>query len=663
MSLPQQQLPPSSDAITGVSLSIYMDGQRFTICDENGRQSTEISIRDRIFLGRQDIAKDEPEPFHVVEAHGDRKLIIAPYQQREISRLSLEIQRDPESNRIGIRNIGTHDVNVSSHSGGHISHQQVRTFQINEFKGQPLRLVISHQIAIQLTAGETAVVTESRYALTQDHSALSQSVSDATNFLKSHRAGEGHHTPGNAAAADVERVLNAVSKVLEKAASSPDFYQSAVDNVCLLGNFDLCAYLALNKTANRWQCEATSMTSHDMTSGFDFDPHALEQIWRTKSTWTNVDSQPSGATGSENLVVVAPILSDNEVSGVIYASKQPTADGDHSVSDCDTKIVEVIRDCVAVGIERLDKEREAAQSQIRLAQFFPDALAERLQAKPELLDTREDNVTIMHLQVEGFHRICSRFGTRQLLQWSAELHDMLLKTVVQHHGVPLDTMEGHLSAVWGAPEEQLIHAEMSVRAAIDLCQKIDAMNESWNDRIPIDLQPFGISIGIHSGPSILGLKGSSTRFNWGPIGLTCEVSNCLHQAATQIDASFNSDSKAPSAGIFISAATQTAIPSDVLSRCLGWMKFANMSNPVQVFEVSPKPSPQWQELRDKFHAAYQSFENRDFPGARSLAEQILQDPQWRSDFQTQSLYNRIVSAMNHPQQTPPEHPVWVFDSI
>ncbi|MEW4455101.1 adenylate/guanylate cyclase domain-containing protein [Bremerella sp. JC817] len=644
-----------------ILLSIYVHGQRQPIFDDRlGKEVHEIKVRDRFVIGRQDVAKGEPGPFRTISFTDRRKLIITSYHQREVSRQLLEIAPDRGGAYLRVGNVGNHEVPVSPATEGRIAHKQVKTFVTQNLTQQPIRLMVGSNIALQLSTSRSNPEAEFNEP---PQGMLSQSVADVTRMLSQTRASEGAPTPDSPSSDDVQRILSAVSAVLEKAANSPDFYSSAAENVCKLGNFDSCSYLGLDQMANQWQCEVTWPAPHQEAEETPrFDSKALDFIWNNRQTWSTPTSLEEHT--DDHRVVVTPVLSRDSVVGALYASKKRQPISDQMLVDCEVKFVEVIRDCLAVGLERLRKEREVAKQQICLAQFFPPGIADRILNDPALLETREENISVLFCDIRGFSAISAELGALQTMKWLREVLGELSECVIRNDGVLLEYVGDELVAMWGAPDEQRNHADLACQAAVQMVGKLEALNESWADRIPAEMLPFGLTIGINTGDCVVGRKGTDFKYMWGPLGPTVNIASRVQGATKQFSPKPIDDdtpAKFTPPTILITEATRVALMYELPSRYLGSIRAINIPKPVRVHEIAANPSSNWPQLQSLYEAAYQQFTQQNFLEALNTLDLITREKEFHFDGPTKCLRDRALTLLQNPRQVASDHPVWMLD--
>jgi len=643
--------------------------------DRTGEASEQILLNGSLLLGRQDIAQGEPEPFRITSAGGADKLIITSYDQRDVSRKCLEILCDPNAGGVRIRNIGNHEVDVISHSGGHIAHEQVRGFSVDEIESQPLELMVANNVSVYLMVGKASSPrqgsTTPTMSISSPPSSLSQSVSDVEKLLKQQKTKHVYPTPRTGSrSAEFENVLTAVSQILEKPADTSEFFLCAAENVCRLGGFDECSYLGLNEAVNRWECQATwPDPPPGETSGPTFNGQALAEVWTTKTTWRGEGTSSGVSDPTSRQLVVSPILIDDKIIGALYAWKKYDPIHGDSVNNADVKLVEVIRDCLTAGFDRLGRERESAQQQVCLDQFFPPAIAHQIAKNPSLLETREANVSVLFCDILGFDAISSQIGSRQTFAWMREVLSELSESIARHDGVLLEYVGDGIVAMWGAPVDQPQHADMACRAATDMVNKLAKLNQAWSDRIPDEMLPFGLTIGINTGNCFVGNKGTDYKYMWGPLGPTVNLASKVHRAAKRFQPNAASNGAAPSYDgrtyhtpmILLTQETRERLSFDMRTRYLGLVQFANDYQPTKVHELATGSMPDWDNLREGYEEAYRAFEQQNFAETIRISTAICEVPQFAYDGPTECLRVRAHSILNNPQQIGAEHPAWRID--
>ena len=158
----------------------------------------------------------------------------------------------------------------------------------------------------------------------------------------------------------------------------------------------------------------------------------------------------------------------------------------------------------------------------------------------------------------------------------------MVEVVFRHHGTVDKFVGDMVMALFGAPLDDVDHAENAARAAVDMVRELGALNESWK----ADGRPaLDIGIGINSGDMIAGNIGSSAIMSYTVIGDNVNLGSRLE--------SLNKDYRTR---IIISDATRARLTGDYNFRPLGDVIVKGKTRAVSIFEiVVPSPIPSVQE--------------------------------------------------------------------
>jgi class 3 adenylate cyclase len=153
-----------------------------------------------------------------------------------------------------------------------------------------------------------------------------------------------------------------------------------------------------------------------------------------------------------------------------------------------------------------------------LRQFFTPRMADRLAQDPTLLDPRRREVTVLFCDVRKFSEHCKKLGDSGISRpfaWIRDVMATLTECVVTHHGEVIDFIGDELMAMWGAPDEQLDHAQRACQAALAMLNALPALQERWRDELGEQME---IGIGLDSGTVLVGNIGTTQRSKYGALG-------------------------------------------------------------------------------------------------------------------------------------------------
>lgn len=132
-------------------------------------------------------------------------------------------------------------------------------------------------------------------------------------------------------------------------------------------------------------------------------------------------------------------------------------------------------------------------------------------------------VTVLFSDIRGFTSLSERRTPEEIVGLLNRYFEMQVEVLFRHQGT-LDKFIGDaIMAFWGAPIAQANHAELAVRAALDMSKALDRFAADMALESPGT--KFDIGIGVHSGPAVVGFLGTSKRLDYTAIGDTVNLSS------------------------------------------------------------------------------------------------------------------------------------------
>jgi len=132
--------------------------------------------------------------------------------------------------------------------------------------------------------------------------------------------------------------------------------------------------------------------------------------------------------------------------------------------------------------------QEAQRSHQRLAavrQFFSPGLAEQLERAPDLLEGRNQEVTVLVSDLRGFSALAERMGPQEICRLIRDMMERLSNRIVECDGVIVDYAGDGILAMWNAPVAQENHALLACRAALAMQAEMPGLQAEWaEDRWP-----------------------------------------------------------------------------------------------------------------------------------------------------------------------------------
>jgi adenylate cyclase len=149
--------------------------------------------------------------------------------------------------------------------------------------------------------------------------------------------------------------------------------------------------------------------------------------------------------------------------------------------------------------------------------YVPPELVDEMVKQPEkyTMQATSRELTVMFCDMRGFTAMSEQMDPVQLQQLLNDVFSRLTRIIRSHRGTIDKYMGDCVMAFWGAPVEIPNHAELAVRAALEMEREVDAINESHRAH---GLPEIGIGIGINTGVMCVGDMGSDIRRSYTVIG-------------------------------------------------------------------------------------------------------------------------------------------------
>jgi adenylate cyclase len=169
---------------------------------------------------------------------------------------------------------------------------------------------------------------------------------------------------------------------------------------------------------------------------------------------------------------------------------------------------------------------EAQRSQIRHAfgQYLAPALVAQLAQSPEklVLGGEEREMTILMSDVRGFTSISESYKNdpQGLTSLMNRLLTPLTNTLISHEGTIDKYIGDAIMGFWNAPLNVPDHELKACAAALDMIDRLEALNQERQQEAQAGqpFLPFRIGIGINTGRCVVGNLGSDLRFNYSVLG-------------------------------------------------------------------------------------------------------------------------------------------------
>ena len=203
----------------------------------------------------------------------------------------------------------------------------------------------------------------------------------------------------------------------------------------------------------------------------------------------------------------------------------------HHIAALDLDAVEPLASMPARELEDIRHALDRAVRSLRaFGLFVPKALVERLldHGDGSLRIAEEREVSVLFTDMVGFTALASAMRPGEVTAM-LDRHFAIVTAAVEREGGIVDKFVGDgCLAYWGAPEPTANHAGRALAAA-------RAIQRAHLADVGSGRAPFGLRIGVHSGPVVAGTVGTDARLDYTVVGDTVNVASRLEQLGREID--------------------------------------------------------------------------------------------------------------------------------
>jgi class 3 adenylate cyclase/ActR/RegA family two-component response regulator len=168
-----------------------------------------------------------------------------------------------------------------------------------------------------------------------------------------------------------------------------------------------------------------------------------------------------------------------------------------------------------------------------LSRLLPTGLAEKVRREGRRIgETEELVVTVLMSDVRGYSAIAEQEDPSKLAGQLNEHRAEMNRAILDQGGTVMQFIGDAVMACFGAPVTQEDHADRAVDAALAMLGGQRLLNERWTSDARI---PFGLGIGLSTGPVAAAMLGSEERLEYTLVGDTVNLSQRLQDLARPED--------------------------------------------------------------------------------------------------------------------------------
>jgi adenylate cyclase len=240
----------------------------------------------------------------------------------------------------------------------------------------------------------------------------------------------------------------------------------------------------------------------------------------------------TGGLSAEDDTLLAQVAAGRPIKAIAAAMKSTPGAVEADVERLFVSLANGVSGGVAGALDRLRRLHEAIVEREEqgetLSRLLPTGVGDKLLAEGLEFGTERLELTVLISDVRGYTTIAEHADptvlAQQLNRHRAEMNGAILGvggTVMQYVG-------DAVMAVFGAPVAAAEHADHALEAAAAMHCAQDAVNAAWRTE---GRAPFGLGIGISTGPVAAALLGSQERLEYTVVGDAVNLCQRLQQFA------------------------------------------------------------------------------------------------------------------------------------
>jgi len=432
-------------------------------------------------------------------------------------------------------------------------------------------------------------------------------------------------------------LLKTIMQMLQDSPSTAEFYENAARAIAQLLELDNCLIVfnedakpnfgELDVSWGAWKAQALFPPLQD-SSEFSPSTRILQLVHQDKLTVYQIpDVRTESLIGVSSLVASPLKNAKDDVIGIVYGDRRITAQA--GFTETEAMFVDLFANGISIGLERMGQERQISEMRARFDQFFTPSLARQLEADPAMLEPRSANVSMLFADIRGFSRISERIGPDTTIKWINSVMSTLSDCVFKFEGVVVDYIGDEIMAMWGAPVDRADHAELAVKAALDMIATLPKINAEWEEILG---EPVDFGIGVNSGEAQVGNTGSVKKFKYGPLGDVVNVGSRIQGATKQVQVR-----------LLVTESTASQLPDEILRRKIRSVRFVNVKRAIAVYEVATDPDESWSELKSEYEKGLAFYESGKLAEASQLMASVIN--RWKEDGPSMMLLSDSVKNL------------------
>lgn len=299
-------------------------------------------------------------------------------------------------------------------------------------------------------------------------------------------------------------------------------------------------------------------------------------------------------------------------------------------------------------VNRFRVEAEARFIENQMTRRLSDKAMSKVAHRPKLIPEQGQmrEVTSLVAGLRGFNIIADRYLDDPVAYADIlnRFFTPLTKTVHDRNGMVDRYIGDTMLAIWNAPLTAHDHAMKACDAALRMREQLDALNEFLEEdarRHNLSHIPLSVSIGVETGPAIVGNVGAIQRYDYGVLGEPISIAHYLrHHAVDYGPAVIVGDGFKNIVGERFALLEVDLISTPRHPN--GWRAYALLGDSIV------RASPKFRALEDGHRQLFDAYRNQRWEAAR---EALAHCRGLNGSIAT--LYDHYEARIRHMEQEPP----------
>lgn len=176
------------------------------------------------------------------------------------------------------------------------------------------------------------------------------------------------------------------------------------------------------------------------------------------------------------------------------------------------------------------EERQRAHLKSMFGQYVSDVVVDKLIAEGQRpnLSGEKLEVTVLFSDIRNFTTISEKLDAEEVVEMLNAYFGLTCEPILEQGGMVNKFIGDAVMAVFGSPVHYPDHARRALLAAQGMAREAEGFKDWMRQRFPDrGLPEFGIGIGVHTGPAVMGDIGSVKRREFTAIGDTVNAASRL----------------------------------------------------------------------------------------------------------------------------------------